>query len=178
MKLDILTVANKSKYYYPYLVDSVKRNNSSLITLGFNKEWVGFNSKFKLMYEKLEELDDNDIVCFVDGFDVICVRDLNELTDAFLEIKERENCTIVAGYDYIIKNVFKSIIESLYFTKTICSTIINSGTYIGFVKDIKKILSFILSQDDDEFSDDQILMNTYIKLHPNKIYIDINAEYF
>jgi hypothetical protein len=178
MKLHIITVANKSKYYYPYLVDSVKRNNNSLITLGFNKEWGGFNRKFKLMYEELNKLDDYDIACFVDGFDVICVRDLNELIDAFFEIKEREDCTIVAGRDYIIKNVFRSIISSLYFTKTFNSTVINSGTYIGYVKDIKKFLSFVLSQDDDELADDQILMNTYSKLHPNEIYIDINTELF
>ena len=177
MKLDILTVANKSNYYYPYLVDSVKRNNSSLITLGFNKEWVGLNTKFKLMYDKLEELDENDIVCFVDGFDVICVRDLNELTDAFLEIKERENCTIVVGNDYS-ENIFRNIMASLYFTKKLGSTIINSGTYIGFVKDIKNFLSFVLSEDNDELSDDQILMNTYSKLHPKDIYIDINTELF
>ena len=178
MKLHILTVANKSKYYYPYLIDSVKRNNSSLITLGFNKEWVGFNTKFKLMYEKLEELDENDIVCFVDGFDVICIRNLNKLINVFLKIKEREGCTIVAGYDNIKNNLFRSIIASLYFTKKLNSKVINSGTYIGYVKDIKKFLSFVLSQDDDETSDDQILMNTYSKLHPNEIYIDINTEIF
>jgi hypothetical protein len=177
MKLHILTVANKSKYYYQYLVESVKRNNSNLITLGFNKEWVGFNTKFKLMNEELNKLDENDIACFVDGFDVICVRDLNELIDVFLEIKEREKCNIVAGYDNV-RNIFTRITASLYFTKKIGSIIINSGTYIGYVKDIKNFLSFVLSQDDDELADDQILMNTYNKLHPNEIYIDINTEIF
>jgi hypothetical protein len=177
MKLHILTVANKSKYYYPYLVDTVKRHNSCLITLGFNKKWLGFNIKFKLMYEELNKLNDYDVVCFVDGFDVICVRDLNELIDIFLEIKEREGCNIVVGYDNI-RNVFTRNAASLYFTKKIGSTIINSGTYIGYVKDIKNFLSFVLSQDDDELADDQILMNTYNKLHSNEIYIDINTEIF
>ncbi len=177
MALHILTVANKSKYYYPYLVESVKRHNNNLITLGFNKEWVGFNTKFKLMYHKLEELDDNDIACFVDGFDVICVRDLNELINIFLEIKEREKCSIIAGWDNI-RNIFTRITASFYFTKKNNSTIINSGTYIGLVKDIKKFLSFVLNQDDDELADDQILMNTYSELHPKEIYIDINTEIF
>ena len=177
MKSHVLTVANKSKYYYPYLVDSVKRNNNNLITLGFNKEWVGFNTKFKLMYEELNKLDDNDVACFIDGFDVICVRDLNELINVFLEIKEREKCSIIAGHDNV-RNIFTRITASLYFTKKIGSAIINSGTYIGYVKDIKKFLSFVLSQDDDELADDQILMNTYNKLHPNEIYIDINTEIF
>jgi hypothetical protein len=177
MKLHILTVANKSKYYYPYLVESVKRNNNNLITLGFNKKWGGLNTKFKLMNDALEEIDENDIVCFVDGFDVICVRDLNKLTNEFLKIKKREKCNIIAGHDNV-RNIITRIISSLYFTKNIGSTVINSGTYIGYVKDIKKFLSFVLSQDDDELADDQILMNTYNKLHPNQIYIDINTEIF
>lgn len=177
MKLHVLTVANKSKYYYPYLVDSVKRNNNNLITLGLNKKWGGFNTKFKLMNEALEELNDDDIVCFVDGFDVICVRNLNELTNEFLKIKNREKCKIIAGHDNI-KNIFIQIISSLYFTKKNGSTIINSGTYIGYVKDIKKFLSYVLSQDNDELANDQVLMNTYNKLHPNEIYIDINTEIF
>ena len=177
MKLHILTVADKSKYYYPYLVESVKRNNNNIITLGFNKKWSGFNTKFKLMYEALNELNENDIACFVDGFDVICVRNLDELSNVFLEIKEREKCSIIAGHDNV-RNIFTRITASLYFTKKIGSTIINSGTYIGYVKDIKKFLSFVLSLDNDELADDQILMNTYSKLHPNEIYIDIHTEIF
>jgi hypothetical protein len=176
-KLYILTVANKSKYYYPYLVESVKNNNNKLITLGFNEEWIGFNTKFKLMFNSINNFNDDDIICFVDGFDVICIRDLNELTNVFLEIKNREKCNIVAGYDNV-RNIFTRISASLYFTKKIGSIIINSGTYVGFVKDIKKFLSFVLSQDDDDLADDQILMNTYNKLHPNEIYIDINTEIF
>jgi hypothetical protein len=175
--LHILTVANKSKYYYPYLVESVKKNNNELITLGFNEEWKGFNTKFKLMFNKLNEFNDDDIICFVDGFDVICVRNLNELIETFLNIKNREKCNIVAGYDDL-KYFLMSTIASLYFTKKINSTIINSGTYIGYVKDIKKFLSFVLSKDNDDLADDQILMNIYNKLFPNEIYIDINTEIF
>ncbi len=177
-KLHIITVANKSMYYYPYLVKSVKKNNNKLITLGFNKKWVGFNTKFKWMLKYIQQLKDNDIVCFVDGFDVICVRDLNKLTNVFLKIKEREKCNIIAGCDINFRPLFFKIISKLYFTKEINSKVINSGTYIGFVKDIKKFLLFVLNQDDDELADDQILMNSYNKLHPNEIYVDINTEIF
>jgi hypothetical protein len=174
----ILTVANKSKYYYPYLIKSVNNNNNKLITLGFNKEWIGFNTKFKLMFNAINNFNDDDIICFVDGFDVICVRDLNELTNIFLEIKKREKCNIIVGYDNNVKDIFTKIFASLYFTKKINSTVINSGTYIGFVKDIRKFLSFVLSIDNDELADDQILMNKYNKLNPYEIYIDINTEMF
>jgi cell division control protein 42 len=34
----------------------------------------------------LNKLNKNDIVCFVDGYDVICVRNLNQLKNTFLNI--------------------------------------------------------------------------------------------
>jgi hypothetical protein len=176
--LYILTVANKSKYYYPYLVKSVKKYNNKLITLGFNKEWIGYNTKYKLMFDKLNDFKDDDIICFVDGFDVICVRDLNELTKTFINIKNREKCNIIVGYDNNKKHYLLKLMSSLYFTEKINSIVINSGTYIGYVKDIRKFLLFVLSQDDSDLADDQILMNSYNKLFPNEFYIDINTEIF
>lgn len=176
-KLHILTVANKSKYYYPYLIESVKKNNNKLITLGFNKEWNGFNTKYKMMFNKISSFNDNDIICFVDGFDVICVRDLNKLVDVFLEIKQREKCNIIVGFDNV-RNILSHIISSLYFTKKFHSIIANSGTYIGLAKDIKAFLSYCLNQDNDDLADDQILMNKYNKLHPGEIYIDNKTEIF
>ena len=40
----------------------------------------------------LNFLDNIDLVCFVDGYDVVCVRDLNELKDEFLKIQKETNC--------------------------------------------------------------------------------------
>ena len=177
MKLYILTVANTSKYYYPYLVKSVELNNNKLITLGFGKEWKGFNTKFNLMLEELKKYDENDIVCFVDGFDVICTRNLNELKNEFIKIKNRENCKIIVGYDYI-PNILIRTIASLYFTKKINTININSGTYIGFVKDILDILKTINNINPEDIADDQILLNKYNEQNPGSIYIDTNFEFF
>jgi hypothetical protein len=42
----IITVATKSDYYFPYLKESIKRNGSELIVLGYNEVWQGFNWRF------------------------------------------------------------------------------------------------------------------------------------
>lgn len=56
------------------------------------------------MIEYLKKMDPNDIVCFIDGYDVICVRDLNEITDVFLQLKKINNCKIVVAENKIITN--------------------------------------------------------------------------
>jgi hypothetical protein len=172
--LYIITVATQSKYYFPYLIESIKKNNNKLKVLGFNQEWKGFNWKFNLMKTELNSYKLDDIVCFVDGYDVMCVRDLNLLINEFIKIKQRENCKIIAGFDNV-PNKINKLITNLYFTNNINEIVINSGTYIGYVKDILDILNTL---DQDASADDQILLNKYNKNHPGDIFIDINNELF
>jgi hypothetical protein len=71
--IHIVTVATESKYYFPYLVESCKKHGLNLEVLGFGEKWTGFNMRFRLMTDYLKQLPENDIVCFVDGYDVLCV---------------------------------------------------------------------------------------------------------
>ena len=169
-KLHIVTVSTESKYYFPYLIESCKKNNIELTVLGFGEKWQGFNWRFNLMREYLVTLPQDDIVCFVDGYDVICLRDLNELKDNFINIKNRTNCKIIVGYDNIMNKIAK-FFTLLYFTGEI-----NAGTYIGTCKDILDILKNI--SDTDNSSDDQKLLNKYNNENKNIIYIDKEGELF
>ena len=76
-KLHIVTVATDSQYYFPYLVESCKRNGKELEVLGMGEVWQGFNWKYVKMMEYLKTLPTDDIVCFVDGYDVVCCRNLH-----------------------------------------------------------------------------------------------------
>ena len=91
----IVTVSTENKFYFDYLKQSCHKNGKELEVLGYRQEWKGFNWKLKLMLEYLNKLNKNDIVCFVDGYDVICVRNLNQLKNTFLNIKTREKCNII-----------------------------------------------------------------------------------
>lgn len=88
--LHIVTVATESQYYFPYLVESCERHGQKLEVLGFDEKWQGFNWRFKKMISYLKTLPKNDIVCFVDGYDVICCRNLKEMPNMFLEIKKKQ----------------------------------------------------------------------------------------
>lgn len=99
--LHIVTVVTESKYYFPYLVESCKIHGKELTILGYGQKWKGFTWRFKLMLEYLEKLPETDIVCFIDGYDVLCLRDLSELKEEFIKIRNRTNCKIIVGHDKI-----------------------------------------------------------------------------
>jgi hypothetical protein len=177
--LHIVTVVNESKYYFPYLQETCERNGKPLEVLGIGEKWTGFNFKYKKMVEYLKKIPENDIVCFVDGFDVICVRDLNEIKNAFLMIKNETNCKMIVADDILdfIPIINSHIINDLYFGN--CNgEYLNSGTYIGHAKDILYILSKILQLYSEDHADDQKILTEYCKKHSNEIFIDKKNELF
>jgi hypothetical protein len=179
--LYIITVATQSKYYYPYLIESVKKNNNKLKVLGFNQEWKGFNWKFNLMKTELNSYKLDDIVCFVDGFDVICVRNLNEFKNVFIELKKKYNSKIIIAEHKIKKNGIESyitnIVLKIYFNECKNKSL-NAGTYTAYVEDLIQILESMNRITNDDKADDQIILTKYCKLYPNNIYIDVNSEIF
>lgn len=179
MKTHIITVATSSELYFPYLVDSCKKNGIPLTVLGYGEKWTGFTFRFDKMIQYLKKLDPNDIVCFIDGYDVICVRNLREMTDVFLQLKKKNNCKIVIAENNIIMNNLYNVV--LYITvKTSfdkCKNkLINAGSYIGQVKDILYVLEQVYTGDNT--LDDQKILVKYCKTNPNDFYIDLKNELF
>ena len=180
--LKIVTVATDSKYYLPYLKESVQNNGAELVILGYGKEWSGFNLKYSLMIDYLKTLNNTDIVCFVDGYDVICTRNLKELPDTFLKLKEMYNCKIIVGEDKMnmgdIMNLISRNFIYYFFGGTCKERFVNSGTYIGFANDILNIIKSIYQLSNSNTSDDQIQMKKYCRENKSDFHIDVNSEIF
>jgi hypothetical protein len=172
-KLYIVTVATEIKYYMKYLMESVKINGGELIILGLNEKWQGFNWRNKLIFEYISKLDDDNIICFVDGYDVLCVKKLSSLTDEFYNIKKRENCKMIVGYENKL-NIYNWLGGIFMFN----GSPLNAGTYISTVKDLKTIISKILENNKLNSLDDQILLIEFNDKYPNDIYIDSKSELF
>jgi hypothetical protein len=174
--VEILTISTEKKFYYPTLVESCKKNKGKLTTLGMGEEWKGYNWKFRKMIDYLSNLSDDKIVCFVDGYDVISCRDLTDLADEFIKLKNKYKCKIVVGcddYGFTGKRIF----TNLSFGK--CdSHYLNSGTYIGYVKDVKDIITKIYKLNPSDTEDDQALMIQYYKEYPGEIHIDYECKLF
>jgi len=173
----VITVATKSDYYFPYLKESVKRNGGELVVLGFNQKWQGFNWRFALIMEYLKTLNSNDIICIVDGYDVICCRNLQELPNEFLKLKNKYECKIIVGEDKMDNIIAKQFIY-YFFGGTCKDKFLNAGTYIGYVNDIYKVIENIYKQTNSNTSDDQILMKKYCNLYPDEFYIDDKSNLF
>ena len=179
MKTHIITIATNSELYFPYLVDSCKKNGIPLTVLGYGEKWTGFTFRFDKMIQYLKKLDPNDVVCFIDGYDVICVRDLREMTDVFLQLKKKNNCKIVISENKIIINNLFNLYNYINVKKSFdkCKNkLINAGSYIGQVKDILYILEQVYTGDNT--LDDQKILVKYCKTNPNDFYIDLKNELF
>lgn len=177
--LHIITVATESKYYFPYLIESCKKHGKELTVLGYGEKWKGFNWKLKLMILHLSTLNPDDIVCFVDGYDVICLRNLNELKDEFLKIKTNEkDCKIVIALDNLKHGfLINATVVKLSFGETSNNKLLNAGTYIGYVSDLLHVLNLILSINSNDDADDQVLMTKYCNLYDD-YFIDVENKIF
>jgi hypothetical protein len=175
--LHIVTVATQSEYYYPYLVDTIKKNNGNIKVLGYGEKWQGFSWRYDLMINYLSELDPNDIVCFVDGYDVICTRDLSELKVTFLDLKKKHDCKIVVSH-HKMKQTFPNKLSNTLYFGTCNKELVNAGTYIGNAGDLLIMVKNIHDLSYSNSSDDQVLMTKYCKKNTKDFYIDTENEIF
>ena len=174
-KLHIVTVCTEKKFYFPYLEESCKRNGYELTVLGLDEKWKGLAWKMELMVEYLKKLPPHDIVCFVDGYDVICTRSLSTLPKDFHRIQQKTSCRLIVGHDKI-NSFLQKHLGNIYFNK--CKNLpLNSGTYIGKVCDVMPILENITKNMGKE-KNDQTLLTQYCQSFAEEIHIDEESELF
>ena len=153
--LYIVTVATHTQGYFKILQKSCERHGLNLIVLGFGKKWQGFAWKFKLIRDFLEFKDNEDIIVFIDAFDVIALNNMETILERFILI----NKPIIVSQDFSHVNSFSKYTISKVFPK--CkNTFINSGGYIGKVWALKKMFDKICKINDcNKFNnDDQRMM--------------------
>jgi hypothetical protein len=124
----------------PYKVRGLKR---PFINIGLGKRYVDTFSKFEALREFIEDefrakrLKNDDIVCFVDGYDVVQRRtDLDNFVSEFLKFK----ADLVFGAETYcwpspwMAHLFPSVDSKYKYP--------NCGTYVGYVWAIKKMLEW------------------------------------
>lgn len=169
----VITVATHSDGYLPWLEKSCERFNVKLIKLGYGEKWLGFSWKFKLMIDYLKTLDPNELIIFIDAYDIILLKPLDDIEEYYNNIIKITNSKIIVAYDKR-SNIIYEEFNKLYFG--VCKkNRINAGSYLGIVSDILQMLNKINFNNDD---DDQQLLTTYCNKYVNNIYIDINNIFF
>lgn len=135
----------------------------------------GFGMKIKLVNNFLKTRDDNDIVMFIDGYDVLLQGTTAEILDRWkkFQYKHGRGCALFSAEYFCWPN---ASLEEQYpsFTETPYK-FLNSGTYIGNVDTLKKIINktnLNLNSDDFNNIDDQLFFTDIYLNNKNLIVLD------
>lgn len=117
------------------LKESAKRHNIELKFLGEGiTNWNHF-MKISLLYNELKKLDDNEIVCAVDAFDVFFQDDVARIEQEFLNIK----CDILFSAERGYSDQYQKY--KAFYDNLKCDSpyrYLNSGVIIGYASALKK----------------------------------------
>lgn len=169
----LITVATHSDGYLPWLEKSCKRFNIELIKLGYGQKWLGFSWRFKLINEYLKLINPDELIIFIDAYDVIMLRPLDHIEEYYNNIVKMTNKKIIMSEDKSI-NRFVDTIAKVYFG-TCKDTRICAGSYLGRASHILELISRLTFNDVD---DDQVLFTSYFNKYPEDIYIDTDNNFF
>ena len=141
------------------LYESARQNNIETINLGKGIVWEGGNMnksggghKVNLLREYISMLPDHDVLFFSDAYDIILCTSLDEITGRYLEFKH----DIIFSSERFCWPDEELATQIISTNKTIEPyndtpyKYLNSGMFIGKVKHIKKLLSEIPNDSDDQ----------------------------
>ncbi len=147
MNTEVITVATHKEGYLNNIINN--DYNIKVNVLGMGQKWTGFKMKYELVYNYIKNLDDNKIIIFIDGFDSHINGSINKAVDIFkkhnYKVLFSKNPKILGSF--LDKKIFSTCYEDL---------IANTGLYMGYVKYLKKLLSFLLQV---KCKDDQVSVN-------------------
>lgn len=133
-RFHVCTAASHEDERLHKLLESCKLHGIELHILGLGKPYRKNGTKLLHMREFLKTLEEDEIVMFVDAFDVLIVRDKKEILEKFLSMNKpfimaaEKNCAPNSG---LAAHFPHSPTPFKY---------INTGTYIGYVKNIREWL--------------------------------------
>lgn len=146
---------------------------SPFINLGLGKRYVDTFSKFEALREWLRrgDLKDSDVVCFVDGYDVVQRRtDLEEFVTKFKEF----GADLVFGAE---TNCWPSPwMAHLFGPSPTKYKYPNCGTYVGYVWAIKRMLNW--DEYRQAFDDQGLVHDFYLNVKDVRIALDYRQTLF
>jgi hypothetical protein len=169
-KLHVCTVASKETKDLNNLLKSCCKNNIDLKILGLNKPYFSHSLKLFYVQEYLNTLADDDILMFVDAYDVLIISEKNTILKKFFQMKTpllfaaEKNCWPL---DNVADRFPKSPTPFRY---------IKTGTYIGYVYFLKKWLQDLSPI--DIYKCDQSQISLHYLQNPNTYPLDFYCELF
>ena len=146
--------------------------------MGWGQKWDGFSWRFTLMVEFLKSVNENELIIFIDGYDVLLLRPLDDLENLFDIITKMSGKKIIISIENNNNNLSTRLGSIIYFN-TCKSFSINAGTYMGRAKDLLIMLNNIKnSVHFADYKDDQDLMTNYCYNNKDIYYMDGDSNIF
>jgi hypothetical protein len=142
-----------------YLFETAKLHGVHVENLSTTTIWNGFQDKLFAMRTKISSAADDDILCFVDSYDLL----VNASSEKIIEAFKKEDCEILYGAE---TSLFPAHLNSTEYPKSYTQfRFLNSGCYIGYVRALKKVFK---DERINTIKDDQEFMHLYfLENHEN-----------
>lgn len=169
--LHIITYATHSERLI-YLQKSAKRYNVN-VKIIFLEKWKGFKSKVFDIIRYCDKLNEDDIVCIIDAYDILINKSLDQLESDF----KSKNCDMIIGSELNIFPSFANIpIENKIHSNYKYA---NGGFHIGYAKKVYELFTWKNKLEIKEICDygtDQYYIYRYLHEHDNKINIILDYK--
>lgn len=174
--MKLVTVATHSDGYFPWLRASCARLGAELVVLGWGQPWKGFAWRFDLMARYLTTLPEDEVVCFVDAYDVILLRPLALMEARFRALHRRHGFDVLVSREHAAGALQKA---AAAFTFGACRGMpISAGAYMGRAGDLLRVLTRIRARDADPAADDQRLLAAFCRDEPGRVHVDADSRVF
>ena len=178
MSVVVLTYATHSQGYFEALRESCRRFGYDLRILGLGEKWRGYGRKFTAVIEELSSLAPDQLVMFVDAFDVFMC---GPASDAIKGFQKAGSPPMLVGAsrsmllgDAFQRQLFQDTHESPQCTDSPYSMLC-SGTFMCTAANGHRLLSSLLPI--DEAADDQILLASLRNKHGDAT-IKLDCHFF
>lgn len=171
-QLHVCTVATKNTSGFENLKKSCKSVGLRLTALGMGEEYSG--NYVKLIWTKkfISTLAKDDILLFIDGYDVIILADEQEILDKFTEM----NAQFIIGAEPVLYPSKHRILVN-YPESPTKFRYINSGCYIGYVSAIEEILDDLIAHY-PSYKSDQKRTHEHFLRNKEKYTLDYHCNLF
>lgn len=139
--LHVITACTKSPQL-EFLQKSAAIANINITVLNISV-WSGYVDKIRIVQAFVHQLPEDDIVCFVDAFDVLAYADILEIKAKFLSF----NCDIVvsaelSAYPARYLSAYTPYVNDAPIKPKTHFNYVNSGGYIGYVRALRELFSW------------------------------------
>ena len=168
-KLHVCTNASHKIRALEQLLESCRINGIQLDVLGLGEPF-SFGKKLNDYHKYLKGIPPDDVVLFIDAYDVLILADEKTILDKFFSM----NAPFVISVE---TNCFPfAHLASDYPPSPTKFKYLNVGSYIGYAKHIQQIYEDLSPIPDD--IDDQGLLTVYFLKYPEKFKLDYHCELF